>query len=159
MQRTDDKKVSNINIISKPLLFCNHGNFRPTLSHSPSMTWLRNLVAEGCSSLQPDSCISRSTVWLQRHSKRERGRKADKVSLTHRHRRGEIQESKGYIKGIRPLIFSYLPPFGVPDEKIDTILSTVCAVTRKELRLALYFFFFCCCLLASMLLAVYIQFI
>lgn len=64
---------------SECLLSCNHGNLRPTFSHSPSMTWLRNLVAEGCSSLQPDSCISRSTVWLQRH--REGGRGAD--SKTH----------------------------------------------------------------------------
>lgn len=36
-----------------------------TLSHSPSMTWLRNLVAEGCSKRHPDSCMRRSTVWLQ----------------------------------------------------------------------------------------------
>lgn len=41
-----------------------------TLSHSPSTTWLRNLVADGCSSLQPDSCIRRSTVWLLKSTRK-----------------------------------------------------------------------------------------
>ncbi len=37
-----------------------------TLSHSPSMMWFRNFVADVFSSLQPDSCINKSTVWLER---------------------------------------------------------------------------------------------
>ncbi len=41
-------------------------------------------------------------------------------------------------KGIRQLLlsFSFFPPSQVPDKKIDTILSTVRAVTRKRQKLA-----------------------
>ncbi len=50
--------------------------------------------------------------------------KASKLTLSH----------LSFLKGIYQHCFSfcYLPPSRVPDKKIDTILLTVCAVTRKR---------------------------